>query len=438
MPLVWALVAGSSYAQQSPPALETLVLTFSPSAALSAGGTAAVPRDKAQKEECTHEWDCICDHCLECDVPDVEPLRPAGPEQYVLVAGLALKFGFGLMLKDLGKMLCSAGDKLTELPHAAEGRSTGHTAAGGDSSPLTSLKLEPRGKAQNLCSGGCVYIGTDESVEIIDATTLETLHSIPVPITATEGIKSLAVAPNGSLVAAALNRNHDGTLPLPLHKGKVLLVDPAAGSILEQIDFPDPAFPSSMVFTSDGKTLYVLNRANFTTSEEPSRLYVVDVASHAITRTIPLPVPGAGMDLALTPDDAILFISVVRTDERGAKYNELYPLDTRTATFNGGIRLPGFRPGPIAMNPSGTRIYAPAHGRTIAVVDTATSQISEIPGVVAGTNDPYGAVLSMSGRYLLVSERSQPNVTIIDTVAGTIAGTIETDSRVSGPVVVLR
>jgi DNA-binding beta-propeller fold protein YncE len=247
----------------------------------------------------------------------------------------------------------------------------------------------------------------------------------------------VAVTPDETIVAAGLNRNHDGTLPLPQKNGAILFMNPVTGQITSQIDFPKPAFPSAMVFTSDGETLYALDRANFTVTPEPARLYVINVSSRAITKTIPLPAPGPGVDLALTPDDAVLFISVRRTDERGARYTELFPLDTRTSTFNGVIRLPGFNPGPIAMNPSGTRIYAPRRDRPIMVIDTATYEISEIPGVTVGVSEIYGAVVSSDGRYLLISATNSFGITIVDTVAKASLGVIEADTRIVGPVVVM-
>lgn len=319
---------------------------------------------------------------------------------------------------------------------AAGKTSVGPNPSGGPPSK-TPLTAGPERRLLGLCPASCVYVGADETLQIIDQETLAIKQAIPVPISATEGIKSVAVTPDESLVAAGLNRNHDGTLQLPLKNGSVLFMNPVTGQITSQIDFPKPAFPASMVFTSDGETLYALDRANFTLTPEPARLYVIDVSSRAITKTIPLPAPGSGVDLALTPDDAVLFISVTRTDERGAKYTELFPLDTRTATFNGVIRLPGFNPGPIAMNPSGTRIYAPHRSRPIMVIDTATYEISDIPGVIAGVSDPYGAVLSSDGRYLLISATNSLGITVVDTVAGANLGVIEAETRIVGPVVVL-
>jgi DNA-binding beta-propeller fold protein YncE len=296
----------------------------------------------------------------------------------------------------------------------------------------------PEAGSRSLCPSGCLYIGSDESIEVVNPATLETKRSIKVPIVAVEGIKSVAVAPDESLVVAALNASHDGTLPLPLHNGKILFIDPFTGQNVGQIDFPERAFPVSMVFTSDGRTLLVLDRANFTLPPEPARLYVIDVAARSIIRRIPVPEPGSGVNLALTPDDAVLFISVAVSDARGARHTTLFPLDTRTSTFNGVIRLPGFRPGPIAMNPSGTRIYAPEHGRPVTVIDTATHEISEISGVVVGTSDPNGAAVSADGRYLVVSERGNPNATVVDTLVGSIVGVIQTEARLAWPIVILR
>jgi DNA-binding beta-propeller fold protein YncE len=127
-----------------------------------------------------------------------------------------------------------------------------------------------------------------------------------------------------------------------------------------------------------------------------------------------MPAAGPAVDLALTPDDGVLFISVQRTDERGARYTELFPLDPRTATFNGVIRLPGFTTGPIAMHPAGTRLYAPHRNQPIMVIDTATYQISEIPGVTVGIADLYGASVSSNGRCLVLSATNDDTITLAD------------------------
>jgi DNA-binding beta-propeller fold protein YncE len=275
-------------------------------------------------------------------------------------------------------------------------------------------------------------------VDVFDPVTGSYKQSLSAPLAAGAEIKSLAVNDEETLLIAASNRNHDGTLPIPLDNGSLFLIDLATGEVSGQIKFPQAAFPLAMRFAAAGATLYVLDRANFTTAPEPARLYVIDVASRQIAKTVTLPVPGAAVDMALTPDDAVLFLSVQRTDERGARYTELYPLDTRTATFNGAIRLPGFTTGPIAMNPAGTRIYAPHRGRPLQVIDTATYQISEIPGVNVPVSDPYGAGVSPNGRYLVLSVTNEQPITVVDLNAGEIVSIVDTGALLAAPAVVLR
>jgi DNA-binding beta-propeller fold protein YncE len=275
-------------------------------------------------------------------------------------------------------------------------------------------------------------------IPILDSGSRRYAGVIDLSVAAAAEIKTLAVNDDETLLIAASNRNHDGTLSIPLDNGSLFFIDLTSTQVIRQLTFPQPAFPLAMRFTSDGETLYVLDRANFTPPPEPARLYVVDVASRAITRTIAMPAAGAAVDLALTPDDAVLFISVQRTDERGARYTELFPLDTRTTTFNGVIRLPGFTTGPIAMHPAGTRLYAPHRGRPIMVIDTATYQISEIPGVTVGLADLYGASVSSNGRYLVLSATNDDRITVVDLAAGEVAAEIETGALLALPAVVLR
>lgn len=461
----------SAVAQDSLPIVKVIALTYLPSAALSKDPVAASLKCKSKKAQKKRKKkaeiaeiprstigsavNTTGNLVAQAHPPELQPLPqpqedvacPASPGDTVasstaasIAESIAGTIG-GIVGVPAGgalrKLETTGPDRV--LPRAASGAaSTSGNSNAGPPGSTAALGANPEPKRQALCVGGCVYIAADESVEILDPETGNSKGSIAPTLAFGAGLRSVAVNAEETIVAAGSNRNHDGTLPgVPLDNGSVFFIDPSTAQVTGRVGFPDPALPISMVFWGGGGTLLVLNARNLTATPEPARLYVIDVATRKITLTVDLPEPGRGVDLALTPDQAILFISAVVRDARGANHTTLFPFDLSTATFNGVIRLPGIFPGPIAMNPGGTRIYAPEGRRAVMVVDTATYEISEIPGVVIDPADFWSAAVSSNGRYLVVNDDAG-KITFVDLDAGAVIGSVELDTPVSGPIAVVR
>ena len=97
--------------------------------------------------------------------------------------------------------------------------------------------------------------------------------------------------------------------------------------------------PNSGCLSPDYKYLYVLNQANFT---------VVKTAVNRVVNFLPLPRFVSGFDIAVSPDDSLLYILG----------NGLSRIDANTARLVQLESTGGYQPTSMAVNPSGRSIYS--------------------------------------------------------------------------------
>ncbi len=184
----------------------------------------------------------------------------------------------------------------------------------------------------------------------------------------------------------------------------ISIISLASMTVVATIPLPqfngDPAEPNGVVFTPDGATAYVTNHD----ANPGSVIYVIDVASRSVVKTIPT--DGYPAAAAVTPDGSTLWVTN-RAD------STITIVDTLTNTVV--THIGADYPTGIAFNPTGTRAFvAEAElGDTIGslrVFDvSSTATIARIP---VG-NLPHVVKVTPSGHYVFVTNIGSNSITEI-------------------------
>ncbi|MGE5814447.1 MAG: YncE family protein, partial [Acidobacteriota bacterium] len=183
---------------------------------------------------------------------------------------------------------------------------------------------------------------------------------------------------------------------------------------------PAPIDPDKQVFigglavTPDGSRLFAVQVLGLAVS-------VIDLATHDIVRTIPL--PAEGYTAVASPDGATVYVSVWG----GAK---VIALDAKTLEVKREIAV-GEHPNALALSKDGSRLFvACANTNAVWSVDTARGEPLEQISIALYPKAPPGSTpnalaLSPDGRTLLVANADNNTVAVVDVSA-------RAGSRVSG------
>jgi len=219
-------------------------------------------------------------------------------------------------------------------------------------------------------SGATLYISNflRHSVMFVDVATKKVTHEIKTG----QHPKVLVASPDGKSVFAAnwMSRS-------------VTQIDVATATVLRTLDVGKQ--PRGMAMTRSGK-LFV---ANFYSDS-------IDVFEGAeLEKRHRLPVCKCPRHLALSPDDATLYISCLN-------FSQLHAMDVATETVQHQVQI-GSSPKSIAVSQDGRYVYSADYGagRSVSVVDTHdwTARIFPIAAMDRGS----GVAVAPDGRHALVT-----------------------------------
>lgn len=225
---------------------------------------------------------------------------------------------------------------------------------------------------------------------------------------------------------------------------------------------PVTRLATNVVVTADAKTAYVP-----VTSAGNSGIDVVDTASRAVTRTIPLshyvnsialtpdgrhaylvfpnfglvvldtatglvtPIPVEGVPVAVAVSPNGRFVAVTGIGLLGPYGNGVAWIDTATNTVTSAIPLPS-TPGTVAIAPDSAHLYV-AVADSVVVIDVAAEKQS---GYVALDAEARHFAITPEGKRLFVVKASPPDargsVDVIDTASNQITDTVSVDSLAHG------
>ena len=222
-------------------------------------------------------------------------------------------------------------------------------------------------------------VGNYYAVQILNPATITfTEVDLPGGVNAAYPM-SIAGTPDGTtlwVAQLAIMQNNGGVPPQP---PRITIMNTASQAFTGSFNLPAAVSPITVRFSPDGTTAYVSNDGSSAEGQSGtpanSSVLVIDVASHALLKTIATP-KGAGQAV-LTPDGLLLYTI---NNNLGIGANALTVIDTTTNTVATSATLPN---GAIKLfiNPSGTRLYIISQF-TIGVFDTATNQqVASIPTV---------------------------------------------------------
>ena len=225
------------------------------------------------------------------------------------------------------------------------------------------------------------------------------------------GTRPVAVAgtPDGSqaLVANAGNGSSSGTLSV---------INLATRAVTKTIPFPaaapdgSPVTPNVIAVLPDGSRAYVTSHG----CNPGSFVYMIDLATLTVTGT-PLAVGCFPSSVAVTPDGSQVWVS-----SRGDSRVDVFDTATnaRVTGYNVGL------PTGIAFHPTGTTAYigeGTAAGNVV-VIDTSTYQV--ITRIAVGSL-PHVVAVTPTGRHVYVTNGLSNSISQISTITNRVIRTIK-------------
>jgi len=218
------------------------------------------------------------------------------------------------------------------------------------------------------------YVGN--SVVVVDQQTNKIVTAIPV------GTGPFGVAVNPASTRVYVTNWIDDT---------VSVINGITGAIIgSPITVGDG--PRGIVVSPSGSTVYVAN-------EDSETISVIDAVTNTVTDTI------TGIScttLAINPSGSRLYVGAYRS-------NRIQAIDTTTLTVVGTTETLAFSMENIAINPTGTFLYAANNSGSVYAIRTADFAITEIP--IGNTS--YAIAVHPSGSFIYAV--GFLHVTVIDT-----------------------
>ncbi|RXS80938.1 hypothetical protein EST92_16715 [Streptomyces sp. TM32] len=157
---------------------------------------------------------------------------------------------------------------------------------------------------------------------------------------------------------------------------------------------------------------YVTNQNNGVT---PSSVSVIDLTTHTVIATIPIPGASNCIGVVVSPDGSKVYVVNVNG-------SSVSVINTATNTITNTITGFGVNPVEIALNPAGSKAYVTNNLSTsVSVVDTATNTITN---TIAVGNLPWGVAFSSDGTKAYVVNGGDGTLSVIDTASETVTATI--------------
>jgi DNA-binding beta-propeller fold protein YncE len=164
----------------------------------------------------------------------------------------------------------------------------------------------------------------------------------------------------------------------------VTAVDTLAYQPVSDDDVPAGKGPAGMVFSADGRTLYVANSGDGTVSRISVGADSGDDSRYVFTAGPAAPVGGSPQDAALSPDGKYLYVSV----DDGSGRGRLLVLTTGDSLTVDQTVATGAAPRGIAVMSTGTRIY---------VANSGSSSVTVVGRSQRGRHAPLAPVTGLPG-----------------------------------------
>ena len=243
-----------------------------------------------------------------------------------------------------------------------------------------------------------------------------TLNAFPtVPRPARNTLAALALLPFAMSSHAApfayITSYYDNT---------VSVVDVATQAVTKTI--PVGTAPVGVVFTPDGSRAYVSNRE---VADHEGTLSVIDTATHSVVAT--LAVGGAPYSMVVTPDGSHLYLA--RHHAR-----QIAVISTADNTVVANIPL-DIKPFQLAITPDGSTVYATCQDicNVVTAISTATNTVVGTTTTSAGAQG--GLDVTPDGKRLYVSSTVSNEVSVLSATTGALLKSIPMESTNSSVVV---
>ncbi|OLD62966.1 MAG: hypothetical protein AUI47_10715 [Acidobacteria bacterium 13_1_40CM_2_68_5] len=300
------------------------------------------------------------------------------------------------------------------------------------------LKLSP--------DGARAFVMDDNSVKVIDTATHRVVSTIPVSVSAEIG----AITPNGTRlyvtgfdmtgVVDLVNNVEVTTIPVggARLRGQ-MAITPDGKTIYLVVDFEDAVevidttsnavvttvtVPGalSVVVSSDGRRVYVNGRVFDGGSNFNKTTTVIDPTTNTVAATIP------GGPVGTTPyPDSTAFVGVFSPDSTRFYHAGQINVNVINTTTNTVNTIPNVgEVSALAINATGTRLYAATSGSQLAVIDTATNTVTATVTIPTG---PVDMVLTPDGQRLVLvysfgNNAPRDSVTVVDTVTNEVVASV--------------
>lgn len=189
----------------------------------------------------------------------------------------------------------------------------------------------------------------------------------------------------------------------------LLVIDAATNTVVTTVVLNASGSMGGIAVHPDGSRVYVARSG---------ALSVVDTATNTVVATVS-PLPDQGSAVAVNPSGTRVYAGYFNNCGciPGSGPTQIAIIDTATNTRVGSI--PAYAVG-LAINPGGTRMYASDLG-PVRVIDLATETIvTTIPGF----NQPGGIAVNPAGTKVYVIQGGTSGVGIIDTATDTWTNTV--------------
>ncbi len=248
----------------------------------------------------------------------------------------------------------------------------------------------------------------DETIQIFDASTKETIATYNVGV----GAHEFAVSPNGRFVVGSCYGSGPGHR---IPDNRLLIVDLQSPEKPRLIDLGDNPRPNDLRFV-DGNTIVGV------TSEQQNGILFVDIESGEIAREVHHGVT-AGHMVAFSPDRMRAFVPSVRTGELAIVdvADDADPILVKSIMVGAGAEG-------VDISPDGKHVWTTCHqaGR-IAIVDTARLEIEQ---TIEANGFPFRVRITPNGKTAIVSCPGANVIRLYDTATFELKGEIETPGGV--------
>ena len=216
------------------------------------------------------------------------------------------------------------------------------------------------------------------------------------PITAGQGVHSIVIHPSKKFLYAA-NSNESNVSLFNIGTG---------GGLTEVTPRTNVGTaPNLLAMDSAGGFLYVSNLGSNTIS-----VFSIDSSSGALTPVgAPFPIGGSAQDMKLSPDGNVLYVSIQGNPGSIEAFS-----DPSSGNPGSSFAQAGFNPTGIAIDPSGTYLYAANLGGNSISAFTigANGALTQLAGFPLGETfaAPLALFIDKSGKYLYVANQGSANL----------------------------